>query len=127
MREKYDTINMSSRFCREVFRQLVLAIDYLHSNGIMHRDIHPANILIALTYDINKRTKDEIQLDIWDDENEDDVDKNGDDGDTDKDKLFKGRTNPALKEWSKKNYCRIVDNYINVLSRENDEPMTEHE
>ena len=43
----------------------------------MHRDIHPGNILIALTYDINKRTKDEIQSDIWDDENEDDVDKNG--------------------------------------------------
>ncbi|MCJ1297668.1 hypothetical protein MMC08_000456 [Hypocenomyce scalaris] len=52
------------RFSRQICKQLVVALDYLHSQGIMHRDIQPGNILCALNYEVNDLSKEEIQSGI---------------------------------------------------------------
>ena len=51
-------------FTRTVAKQLVMALDYLHSNHVMHRDIQPANIMLALTYDINSLSESEVLDDV---------------------------------------------------------------
>ncbi|SLM41545.1 Serine/threonine/dual specificity protein kinase, catalytic domain [Lasallia pustulata] len=51
------------RFSRQLCKQLVLALDYLHSQGIMHRDIQPGNILCTLDYELDALSEDEIQSD----------------------------------------------------------------
>ena len=62
----YDPVKWSATFVREVCRQMILALDFLHSNRIMHRDIQPGNMLLALNYDIHSMTETEIQQDLWD-------------------------------------------------------------
>ncbi|MCJ1320218.1 hypothetical protein MMC15_005556 [Xylographa vitiligo] len=69
---------------REASRQLVLAVDFLHSQGIMHRDIQPGNVLFALNYDIDTLSEDEINADInlempSAEDNDDDDDDDDDD------------------------------------------------
>ena len=66
---EYDPTTWSATFVREVCKQMILGLDFLHSNRIMHRDIQPGNILLALTYDIHSMTETEIQQDLWDADN----------------------------------------------------------
>lgn len=105
----YGTRNWSARFAREACRQLVLGLDYLHSQRIMHRDIQPGNILLALTYDLDALTKDEIQRDVWDDE------------------ASEGNQNTmTAASWADMNFRRQSD-YINTIERSDGEPLTEHD
>lgn len=57
-------------FKRQVCKQLVMALNYLHVQGIMHRDIHQGNILFALNYQINDLSEQEVQSDLDAIENE---------------------------------------------------------
>lgn len=57
-------------FKRQICKQLVMALDYLHGHGIMHRDIHQGNILFALHYKINDLSEEEVQSDLDAIENE---------------------------------------------------------
>ena len=35
-------------WCRRLFQQLVLAVDYLHAKGVCHRDIKLDNLLLVM-------------------------------------------------------------------------------
>ena len=48
-------------FTRQVSKQLVLGLDCLHRNQIMHRDIHLGNVLLGLNFDIDQMTESDIQ------------------------------------------------------------------
>ncbi|KAJ5613891.1 hypothetical protein N7528_007545 [Penicillium herquei] len=48
-------------FCRTISIQALQALDYLHQQGVMHGDLHPGNILLALNYDIDNQTEAEIK------------------------------------------------------------------
>lgn len=48
-------------FSRRASIQTLQALDYLHQHGIMHGDVHPGNLLLALTHDIDKDTETEIE------------------------------------------------------------------
>ena len=42
----------SDKMCRHFFKQILMAMHYLHSEGIAHRDLKPENILLSNKYDI---------------------------------------------------------------------------
>ena len=42
----FSNNNLSEKEIAKIMKQVVEAIDYLHSCGIMHRDLKPENILI---------------------------------------------------------------------------------
>ncbi|KAI8080502.1 kinase-like domain-containing protein [Thamnidium elegans] len=41
------TKSFSDTQCRNIFKQLVEAVNHLHTNGIVHRDIKPQNLLLS--------------------------------------------------------------------------------
>lgn len=57
-------VTVPSAFARALCRQLMLALDCVHSAGLAHRDIHPGNVLLGLSYDIDAKTEDEVNEDI---------------------------------------------------------------
>jgi serine/threonine protein kinase len=63
---------MTTPFTREICRQLVLALDCLHSSGIFQRDIQPGNMILSLAYDINAKSEEEINTGLTAPRDEDD-------------------------------------------------------
>jgi len=40
------------KFCRFMFKQIISALEFMHSKGIFHRDIKPANMLLNEEFEI---------------------------------------------------------------------------
>jgi serine/threonine protein kinase len=75
----------------------------------MHRDVQPDNILLALTYNLDALTKDQIQHDVGDDKGKG------------------GYQNTKTKEaWTDMNLRRQA-NYMNIIERNDGEPLTIHD
>ena len=45
-----DIFNES--IARIYFRQLMIGLDYCHSNGVTHRDLKPSNLLLDANYEL---------------------------------------------------------------------------
>lgn len=41
------TINLLENIASNLFKQLLLAIQFLHKNGVVHRDLKPHNIIVS--------------------------------------------------------------------------------
>ncbi|KAF0277509.1 hypothetical protein FOG50_01664 [Hanseniaspora uvarum] len=52
---------------KNIFRQLLSGVKYLHLNHIIHRDIKPENVLLEIKYkDLSKSQDEQVQLGPWD-------------------------------------------------------------
>ncbi|KAF4631851.1 hypothetical protein G7Y89_g6268 [Cudoniella acicularis] len=107
-REVIYNQNYSSQFRREVCRQFVQAIDYLHSQRIMHRSFDSTKIRFELTYDLNTLKTNEIQKDAWSDE-----DVQGD------------QDSMTADDWAAMNFRRQA-NWMNILERSDGLPLSKH-
>lgn len=114
--DEYDPREWPVSTGRRICRQVVLGLDYLHGRRIMHRDIQPGNILIALSQDLNVMTQDEIQRDVWKTEKEDIVDG--------VENLDLGSDEHSMDEttWAERN-LRNLRHRINMLQRIDGQPL----
>jgi serine/threonine protein kinase len=60
----------SAQSAKRACWQVLLGLDYLHSQRIAHRDIQPANICMALQCDLSSLHENEIQRSVWPPEDE---------------------------------------------------------
>lgn len=58
----------SAVFAKTACWQMLQALDFMHQNRIAHRDIRPTNSCFALTGDLNALDENEIQRDVWPEE-----------------------------------------------------------
>jgi len=42
---------MTENIVKAIFKQIALAVEYLHDNNLMHRDLKPENILVNIGED----------------------------------------------------------------------------
>ena len=47
-----NTGNFSDKMCRHFFKQILMSLHYLHSEGIAHRMLSTENIVLSKNYDI---------------------------------------------------------------------------
>ncbi|KAK2607069.1 hypothetical protein N8I77_005776 [Diaporthe amygdali] len=52
-------------FAKRVCWQILLGLDYLHTQHIAHRDIQPANVCVSLRYSLDSLSENEIQRAVW--------------------------------------------------------------
>ena len=64
--QQYNPQIWSIKFAREVCRQFLQGLDALYSQNISHRDLHPDNMILGLSYELNDLSMTQIQADMWD-------------------------------------------------------------
>lgn len=55
----------SVRSAKRACWQILQGLDYLHSQHIAHRDLHPGNVCIALQYNLSSLSENQIQKTVW--------------------------------------------------------------
>lgn len=60
-----DGDSWSAQVAKQACWQMLLGLDYLHSQGIAHRDIQPGNVCLALSYDLSLLHENEVQRAVW--------------------------------------------------------------
>ncbi|KAK3689556.1 kinase-like domain-containing protein [Podospora appendiculata] len=55
----------SGKAAKRACWQILLGLDYLHSQRIAHRDLQPANVCLALDYNLSSLSENEIQKAVW--------------------------------------------------------------
>ena len=45
-------MQLDDRYCRYIFKKVILALHELHQSGVAHRDIKPENIMLTYDYKI---------------------------------------------------------------------------
>lgn len=55
----------SAKLAKKSCWQILSGLDYLHGQRIAHRDIQPANVCVALHYDLSSLSENEIQKAVW--------------------------------------------------------------
>ena len=112
---KWDSWQWSVRFAQQVCRQVILGLDYLHTQRIAHRDIQPGNLMLDLKYDIQSMTENQIQQDVWDPDVKENEDEESD-----------SYTEPHSSNWSKANLKKSHE-YINLIKRLDGQPLRDDE
>lgn len=55
----------SVRSAKRACWQILQGLDYLHSQRLAHRDLHPGNVCSALQYDLASLSENQIQKTVW--------------------------------------------------------------
>jgi serine/threonine protein kinase len=65
----------SGKTAKRICWQILLGLDYLHSQGVAHRDLQGGNVCLGLEYDIDALCENAIQRAVWGTELQEKVDE----------------------------------------------------
>jgi serine/threonine protein kinase len=122
----------SGKNAKRLCWQILSGLDYLHSQGIAHRDIQPANVCVALEYDLSSLSENEIQGTVWYPEKQEEGEEEEPSGDSEDEEQWKTIeagdefAEPHSVEWNKANFWKSR-NSITLVRRKDGKPLAPDE